>query len=321
MDLVTFGEAMVRLTPPNFQRVEQARSFDVYVGGGELNVAVGAARLGLETRWISRVPDNALGRMIVNQARAQKVDVSHVAWTDEDRAGLYFAELGSAPRASAVFYDRVGSAFCRVAPKMIDWSGALKGARWFHTSGISPALSESAAATVAEALTAAKKAGLTVSYDLNFRGKLWTPEKARAVQEPLMRHVDVLIASEETARLVFGTSEAEQLHERFGVKAIAMTVRGRERVWLDSWSAHVNADGATHRAPFYQVEVVDGIGAGDAFVAGLIYGRMKHDSWDSAVRYGAALAALKHTVPGDFSQATLGEVEQLLKGTNLRVNR
>jgi 2-dehydro-3-deoxygluconokinase len=293
----------------------------VYVGGSELNVAVGAARLGLDTAWVSRLPDNALGRMIVNHARAQNVDVSRVVWTGEDRAGLYFVELGSAPRASAAFYDRVGSAFCRITPGTIDWTAALEGARWFHASGITPALSESAAATLAEALTAARKAGLTVSYDLNFRGKLWSADKARAVQEPLMRNVDVLIASEETARLVFGTSEAEQLHKRFGVKAIAMTVRGHERVWLDSWSAHINVDGATHRAPFYQVEVVDAIGAGDAFVAGLIYGQLKHESWDAAVRYGTALAALKHTVPGDFSQATLAEVEQLLKGTNLRVSR
>jgi 2-dehydro-3-deoxygluconokinase len=215
----------------------------------------------------------------------------------------------------------VGSAFSRIGPKMIDWTTALAGARWFHASGITPALSDSAAATVAEALKAAKAVGLTVSYDLNFRGKLWSAERARAVQEPLMRNVDVLIASEETARLVFGTSEAEQFHKRFGVKAIAMTVRGHERVWLDSWSAHISADGATHRAPFYQVEVVDGIGAGDAFVSGLVYGQLKHASWDAAVRYGTALAALKHTVPGDFSQATLGEVEQLLKGTNLRVSR
>ncbi|HEY6220221.1 MAG TPA: sugar kinase, partial [Gemmatimonadaceae bacterium] len=172
MDLLTFGEAMVRLTPPGFQRIEQARSFDVHVGGGELNVAVAAARLGLSTQWISRLTENPLGRMIAGRAMEQGVDTSRVVWTPEDRAGLYFAELGAAPRASAVVYDRSGSAVSRIEPGSIDWSGALTGVRWFHTSGITPALSESAAAVTAESLVAAKKAGAKVSYDLNYRSKL-----------------------------------------------------------------------------------------------------------------------------------------------------
>ena len=327
MELVTLGEAMVRLTPPGFARLEQARSLDVTVGGAELNVAVAAARLGVASSWISALPDNALGRMILAAAREAGVEVSRVASSPSDRAGLYFVERGAAPRGGSVLYDRAGSAASRLAPKTIAWDAIFSGARWFHTSGITPALSDSAAATVAEALAAAKAAGLTVSYDLNFRGKLWSPEKARAVQEPLLRHVDVLIASAETARLVFGMGDAQELLRKFGVAAVATTTRESSRAWQSTLSGMVAAEGAVQRAPTYDVEVVDDIGSGDAFVAGLIFGRLHHDSWDAAVRYGTALAALKCTVPGDMSQATLADVDVLLaregkeRGATLRVSR
>ncbi len=338
-DLVTFGEAMVRLTPPGFQRLEQARNFDVHVGGGELNVAVGAARLGLSASWVSRLTENPLGRMIANRAREQGVDLAHVAWTPDDRAGLYFAELGAAPRASTVLYDRSASAVSRIAPGMIDWSSVFNGARWFHTSGITPALSESAAATTVEALSAAKKLGLTVSYDLNYRSRLWSAENARSVQEPMMQHVDVLITTEEDTRVVFGiggrsaddnfssvdaeayAGVARRLQERFGSRAVAITLRENPRVWQNTWSALVFADGQLHCAPRYEVEIVDRIGAGDAFSAGLIFAFLRDNDWNSAVRFGTALSALKHTVPGDFSQATLAEVEQVLAGGSLRVKR
>ena len=337
MDLVTFGEAMVRLTPPAFQRLEQARSFDAYVGGGELNVAVAAARLGAQSRWVSRLPDNALGHMIANRAREQGVDV-HIEWAADDRAGLYFAELGAAPRASSVLYDRAASAISRVAPGSIDWLAVFGGARWFHVSGITPALSESAAKVTAEALVAAKNAGLTVSYDLNYRSKLWSAEKARAVQEPLMQHVDVLMTTEEDTRVVFGIGAvakdgyehvdpesyahvARALEKRFGFRAVAVTLRENPRVLLNSWSAIVAADGKIHRAPRYEVEVVDRIGAGDAFSAGLIVSRLEKQGWEDAVRFATATSALKHTIPGDFCLVTRGEVERLLQGASLRVSR
>ncbi|HEV7389756.1 MAG TPA: sugar kinase, partial [Gemmatimonadaceae bacterium] len=224
MDLVTFGEAMVRLTPPNFQRLEQATSFDTYVGGGELNVAVAAARFGASSRWVSRLPENALGRMIANRAREQGVDLQ-IEWTAGDRAGLYFAELGAAPRASSVLYDRTSSAISRVTTGATDWKRAFQGARWFHVSGITPALSESAAKVTAEALAAAKSAGLMVSYDLNYRGKLWTPEKARAVQEPLMEYVDVLITTEEDTRVVFGIGESPSSYEHLSAEPYDQVAR------------------------------------------------------------------------------------------------
>lgn len=270
MDLVTFGEAMIRLTPPDFQRLEQARSLDVYVGGGELNVAVAASRFGISSRWVSRLPDNALGHIIANRAREQGVD-ARVEWAPSNRAGLYFAELGAAPRPSNVLYDRSGSAISAIAPGKTDWKKILNGARWFHVSGITPALSESAAKVTSEALAAAKSAGLTVSYDLNYRSKLWSPEKARAVQEPLMEHVDILITTEEDSRVVFGIAAprnsyehlsgeeydavASTLQKKFGFSAVAVTLRENPLVWLNGWSAILFAEGKLHRAPRFEVEV------------------------------------------------------------------
>src|SRR5256714_7687327 len=335
MDLVTFGEAMVRFTPPDFQRLEQARSFDTYVGGGELNVAVAAVRFGPASRWVSGLPDNALGHLIANRGRELGLN-AQIEWTTGDRAGLYFAELGAAPRASSVLYDRRGTAISKIAVGKVDWESIFRGARWFHVSGITPALSESAAKVTAEALRAAKKAGLTVSYDLNYRSKLWSPSAAREVQEPLMEHVDILISTEEDTRVVFGIGEkdsyehlstepydavARTLAQQFGFKAVAITLRENPLVLLNSWSAILVAGAELHRAPRYQVEVVDRIGAGDAFSGGLIAARLQNQSWEQALRFATAASALKHSIPGDFCLVTRAEVEQLLGGTSLRVAR
>jgi 2-dehydro-3-deoxygluconokinase len=336
MDLVTFGEAMVRLTPPNFQRLEQARTFDVYVGGGELNVAVAASRLGVPSRWVSCLPENALGRMIANRAREQGVD-ARIDWTKDHRAGLYFAELGAAPRASSVLYDRAASAISRIAPGSVDWGSVFDGARWFHVSGITPALSESAAKVTAEALAAARKSGLTISYDLNYRSKLWSGEKARKIQEPLMENVDILITTEEDTRVVFGIGSskdnyehldaepydevAHSLEKRFHFDAVAITLRENPLVLLNGWSAIVSVDGEIHRAPRYEVEIVDRIGAGDAFSAGLIVSRLGNRDWDHTVRFATATSALKHSIPGDFCLVTRDEVDQLLRNPSLRVSR
>lgn len=339
IDVVTFGEAMVRLSPPAFGRLEQAHQLDLHAGGAELNVAVGAARLGLASRWVSRLTDSALGRLIANRAREHGVDISHVQWTADDRVGVYFAEPGAAPRPSSVLYDRTGSAISRIKPGTVDWRQVFAGARWFHISGITPALSDSAAGVTTEALEAAKSSGLTVSYDLNYRSKLWSPEQARRVQEPLMRFVDVLITTEEDARVVLGAEGgrsdagygsvdaasyvpvARALQDRFHFAAVAITLRENPKVWLNTWSALLVADGRAFEAARYEVEVVDRIGAGDAFTAGLIFGRLAIGDWESAVRYGTAFSALKHTIPGDFSLSSRAEVEQLLKGERLRVSR
>jgi 2-dehydro-3-deoxygluconokinase len=304
MDLVTFGEAMVRFSPPALQQLEQASTLEMTVGGSELNVAVLAARLGVTSRWVSRLPDNALGRMIAGRAREQGVE-PHVEWTVDGRVGLYFVEIGGA-RISSVLYDRAGSAISRVTLGSVDWASIFPGGRWYHVSGITPALSEGAAKVTAESLALAKRAGLTVSYDLNYRAKLWSAKQARVVQEPLMEHVDVLIASEEDARLIFGAESGESLAKRFEIGAVAITLRD------NPCSATIAADGKTYSAPRFQVETVDPIGAGDAFTGGLIVSRLENRGWEDAVRFATATAALKHTIPGDFCLVTRDQVEELL---------
>ena len=340
-DVVTFGEAMIRLAPPNFQRLEQTASLDVQVGGGELNVAVGVARLGLKSTWISRLPKNALGRLLENRARQAGVDISNVIWSDAERLGLYFVEFGAAPRPSAVLYDRAGSAISAIKPGEVDWKRVLTGAKWFHTSGITPALSESAAKVTRQSLEAARAADVTVSYDLNYRSKLWPPDRAQAVQEPLMEFVDVLITTEEDSGVVFkiqaeGKTDAEgfrqvsadaykevarRLDARFKFKAVAITLREDPLVWRNTWTAIAYAEGRFYDDVKYELEIVDRIGGGDSFSAGFIYGRLSKNSWEAALRYVNAASALKHTNPGDFNWATLQEVESLLKGASLRVAR
>jgi 2-dehydro-3-deoxygluconokinase len=342
-DIVTFGEAMIRLSPPHFQRLEQAAALDLQVGGGELNVAVGVARLGLKSSWVSRLPRNSLGRITENRARQAGVDTSGVVWTSdaEARMGIYFVEFGAAPRASSVLYDRRNSAISAIRPGEVDWKKVMEGARWFHTSGITPALSDSAAAVTLEALKAAKEAGLTVSYDLNYRGKLWPPDKAQSVQEPLMEHVDVLVTTEEDTSVVFkikaeGETDgqgftqvsaesykkvAQRLQEKFHFQAVAITLRENPLVWRNTWTAIAYAEGRFFDDVKYELEIVDRLGGGDSFSAGFIYGRLAKNSYDAAVRYGNAFSALKHTAPGDFNWATLAEVESLLKGGSLRVAR
>jgi 2-dehydro-3-deoxygluconokinase len=341
VDVVTFGEAMIRLVPPSFQRLEQTSTLDVQVGGGELNVAVGVARLGLTSAWVSRLPKNALGRLMLNRVRQAGVDSSHIIWSDGGRMGLYFVEFGAAPRASSVLYDRAHSAISAIKPGEVDWKKVMEGAKWFHTSGITPALSDSAADVTGEALVAAKQAGLTVSYDLNYRGKLWSPERAQAVQEPLMQYVDVLITTEEDTNVVFKikaegkTDEkgfsavsaesykevAKKLADKFKFKAVAITLRENPLVWRNTWTAIAYAEGKYYDDIKYDLEIVDRVGGGDSFSAGFIYGRLVKNSYEAAVRYGNAFAALKHTNPGDFNWATLAEVEGLLKGASLRVAR
>jgi 2-dehydro-3-deoxygluconokinase len=326
IDVVTFGEAMVRLAPPGFRRIEQAESLDVQVGGAELNTAVALVRLGRSAAWMSRLTDNPLGRLVLNRARAAGVDTSGVVLTPEDRVGLYFLEFGAAPRASSVVYDRQDSAVARIAPGMIDWAKVFAGARWFHVTGITPALSASAATATREALAAAKSAGLTVSFDLNYRAKLWTPEEAGRCLGELMSYTDVLITTEEDVAKVFGitgrTEEevAKQLTERFGLRVVAITLRDNPLVWRNSWTAVAFAGGTAYSTRRYEVEIVDRLGAGDSFAAGLIHGLLDEDL-QKGLDYGVALSALKHSVPGDFAWVTREEVEALLKGGGLRISR
>jgi 2-dehydro-3-deoxygluconokinase len=338
-DVVCFGEAMVRLCPPDFMRLEQTPTLNVNVGGGELNVAVATARLGLKTAWVSRLPQDPLGRLIRNKAREHGVDTSHVVWTKGDRAGLYFLEQGAQPRAAAVYYDRAGSAISKIKPGEVDWAKVFAGSRLFHVSGITPALSATAAEVTAEALKAAKAAGCKVSYDLNYRAKLWTEEQAQKCQEALMQYVDILISTEEDTKRVFKISAdktddktfksvsvesykqvAVKLAEKFGCEVVAITLRENLSVWRNRWGAIAYSKGAFYEDVMREVEIVDRVGGGDAFSGGLIYGYLKGDL-GYGVRFGNAFSALKHSIPGDLNFIEKDEVEKLMGGAGLRIER
>jgi 2-dehydro-3-deoxygluconokinase len=325
-EVVTFGEAMVRLSPPNFRRLEQTRSLDVQVGGAELNTAVGLARLGRSSAWVSRLTDNPLGRLIANHGREAGVSTEHVVWTPEDRVGVYFVEFGAAPRASSVLYDRKGAAISNIRPGMVSWAEVFRGVKWFHTSGITPALSPSAAEATREALQAAKTAGVGVSIDLNYRAKLWTQAEANRCMTDLMQFCDVLITTEEDAEKVLGVvgkdheDAAVQMTRRFPLRAVAVTIRDNPLVWKNQWTAIACQEGRILKTRTYEVEIVDRVGAGDSFAAGLIHGLLDGDL-QKGLDWGVAASALKHTLPGDFAWITRSEVESLLKGGGLRISR
>jgi 2-dehydro-3-deoxygluconokinase len=325
-DVITFGEAMLRLSPPNFLRLEQAQSLDLRVGGAELNTAVGLARLGRSSAWVSRLPANPLGRLVANRAREAGVSTEHVVWSDSDRLGLYFVEFGAAPRPSSVLYDRQGAAVASIWPGVVDWAKAFAGARWFHVTGVTPALSMGAAETTREALQAARAAKVGVSIDLNYRAKLWTTAEAGRWMAEFMQYTDVLVTTEEDVEKVFGIKGtnyeevSRQLTERFPLKAVAITLRENPLVWRNSWTAIAYADGKVLKTRSYEVEIVDRVGAGDSFAAGLIHGLLDGDL-QKGLDWGVAVSALKHSIPGDFAWVTPAEVEALLAGGGLRISR
>jgi len=325
-DVITFGETMIRLAPPNYLRLEQTPLLEVNVGGAEWNVAVDLSRLGISVGWVSRLTDNPLGRIIRNKAREQGVDTSHIVWTKDDRVGIYFVEFGATPRPSSVLYDRKISAISQIKPGEVNWEEVLSGAKWFHTSGITPALSPGAAQVTADALKAAKKAGCKVSYDLNYRARLWTEEEARKCQEPLMEYVDVLISTEEDTRKVLGiTAEnyrevAKKLAETFNFEVVCITLREDISVLRNRWTAIAYSAGKIYDDKTYDVEIVDRVGAGDSFTAGFIYGYLTGDV-EKGLKHGNAYSALKHSIPSDTNWATLQEVENLIKSASLRISR
>jgi 2-dehydro-3-deoxygluconokinase len=325
-DVITFGEAMVRLSPPHFRRLEQADQLDIRVGGAELNTAAGLARLGRSAAWVSRLTDNPLGRLLANQAREIGVSTEHVVWTDEDRVGVYYLEFGAAPRASSVLYDRQGAAIAHIRPEMVNWQAVFAHARWFHVTGITPALSKAAAETTREALRTARTLGVQTSIDLNYRAKLWSQQDAGRCMTELMAFCDVLITTEEDTERVFQITGkdyedvAAQVARRFPLKTVAITLRENPLVWKNNWTAIAYRDGQVLRTRTYEVEIVDRLGAGDSFAAGLIHGLLDGDL-QKGLDYGVAASALKHSIPGDFAWITRAEVENLLKGSGMRISR
>lgn len=310
-DVITFGETMLRLTPPGLQRLESAVQFEVHVGGSESNVAVGLARLGLRVAWLSRLTSSPLGHQIAAALRAQGVDTSLVIWTDQDRVGLYFLEEGKAPRGSQVLYDRAHSALSRITPADLppDLFAAGK-ARVLHLSGITPALSPSAAQTALAAAEHAHDAGWLVSFDLNYRANLWSASAAVKGLDALIQNAHVIYLPLRDAALLYGMPpEPEKslvgLQARFPGKIIVLTLGGR-----GAGAIQPNSDPVFH--PGFEAEEVGRVGGGDAFVAGFLFSYLQSQELAQALQWGNAAAAYKYSIPGDMPLFSRAELEKLI---------
>ena len=315
--IVTFGEAMLRFTPPGSRRLEQTDSVEVWVAGAELNVAVGIARLGGSASWVSWLPRSALGRMVAGHARGHGVDTSGVHWVDRGRLGLFFTEVGQAPRPSATLYDRAASAFTMLEPDAFDWPALLDAAHAFHTSGITPALSAACARATEDAFGAARRLGCHTSYDLNYRSMLTSPEAARGSLDSLAPAIDTVIASSTEVAAVYGlTGEpaevAARLRNQLGVPRVVISgrVAGPDGTQA-RWSAAVDGGVCELGSPGFRT--VDPLGGGDAFSAGFLLGLLDGGA-RRGLELGGAVAALKQSIPGDFAIVDLAEVEELIDG-------
>jgi 2-dehydro-3-deoxygluconokinase len=331
--VATFGEIMLRLSPPGYLRLHQTNSFDVTFDGAEANVSVSLANYGLEPLFITALPNNQMGDAAISSVRGFGVDTSKILRQGE-RVGIYYCEKGAAMRASKVLYDRKNSSIATVKAGDFDWDKILGGVTWLHWTGITPALSDGTAATVLEAVKAAKAKGITISCDLNYRKNLWSREKAGQVMGELVPYVDVLIANEEDAADVFGIhadstdinsgklsvdgykSVAKQLVDRFGVKKVGITLRESLSASDNNWSGMLydGASGEAYLSPKYSIHIVDRVGGGDSFGAGLIYGLVNGHDNQKTIDFAAAASALKHTVEGGFNLVSLSEVNALMGG-------
>jgi len=345
-DLVTFGEAMIRLSSPKHLRLEQTSTLDVCAGGAEWNVACNGARLGLKTAWVSRLVDNWAGRFIAGKAREHGVDVSNVVWEPFDgvghvRNGFYHLEIGAGPRPSAVTYDRGHTAISQCSTEMIDWKAILAETRWLHISGITSALSPVVAETVIEAFRVAGQLGVRTSYDLNFRSKLWSPQQAQDLNARIVPLVKVLIGNEEDFEKCLGF-KAGGTDENFSkldpesyktvardvmaaypnVEMIGTTLRDAKTGLLNDWRTLVYDGENFHLSRIYEdLELVDRIGGGDSFSAGLICCLLGGKGAAEACEFSAAYSALAHTFPGDMNWATAAEAERIMGGEGARISR
>lgn len=319
--VVTFGELMLRLEAPGFERLLQSPSLNVSFGGAEANVAISLAHFGVGSRYVTRLPSNALGDGAVRALRAEGVDTRFIA-RGGDRLGLNFTETGIGQRPSTVLYDRAGSALSRISEQDVDWGAALADADWFHWSGITPALGDGVLRATEAALEAAREAGATISFDLNYRRALWSPDEARRVLTALMGPVDVLMANPGVVRDILGV-EAQSpdplpqvLCAELGLNRVALTQREDLSASENGWSATLfDAESQKlYESQRYVLPVVDRIGGGDAFAAGLIFALLDGRDAESALRFGVAAGALKLTVPGDFNRVRVDEVDSLLAG-------
>ncbi len=329
--VVTMGEIMLRLSTPGYQRFTQSESFDVVYGGGEANVAVSLSNYGLDSYFVTKLPDNPIGQSAVNHLRRYGVNDDYIAKGGE-RVGIYFLETGASMRPSKVVYDRANSAIAEADIQDFDFDAIFKDAEWFHFSGITPAISDKAAEVTEEALKAAKKHGVTVSVDLNYRKKLWTPEKAKKIMTKLMEYVDVCIGNEEDAEKVLGFKPGEtdvtkgelelegykdifkQMKEQFNFKYVVTTLRESYSASDNGWSALIYDGNEFYRSKKYDVRIVDRVGGGDSFAGGLIYSLVTGKDFKESLEFAVAASALKHTIPGDFNLVSADEVMTLANG-------
>jgi len=330
---VAFGEVLLRLSPPSNERFMQSPVLGATFGGGEANVALSLAGLGLESLFVSRLPGHAIGDAAMRTLRSEGVNTQHIVRGGE-RVGIYYAEGGVQPRAATVVYDRAHSSITDLDPSAVDWDRVFTGAHWFHVSGITPALGPKPQACTYVALEAAKRAGVTVSFGVHYRAKLWSPESAQRVLRPLLSYVDIVFANEDDIRYGLGvvrsrtertgetgsTESYRQLAERvageFGIQMVAMTVRDNLSASDCNWSGLLYEQGSNtlFESVHYPVSVVEPIGASDAFTAGLIYGVLAGRSAERALAFAVAAGALKHTIPGDYNRVSAAEVDRLATG-------
>ncbi|HHW49190.1 MAG TPA: sugar kinase [Clostridiaceae bacterium] len=329
--VVGFGEIMLRLSPPGYLRFVQANSFDVVYGGGEANVCISLANFGIDTAYVTKVPDNPIGQAAVNELRRYGVDTGFIAKGGE-RLGIYFLEKGASQRPSKVIYDRKYSSISQAKSEDFDWNRILEGAEWFHFTGITPALGDNLAGITLEACKVAKEKGLTVSCDLNYRKNLWPSEKAGQVMGGLMQYVDVCIANEEDADKVFGIKAddtdissgklsnegykkvADELYTRFGFKKVAITLRGSISASDNNWAAMLYDGNEFYFSKNYRIHIVDRVGGGDSFAGGLIYGLISGYHPRESLEFAVAASCLKHSIEGDFNHVSVSEVRNLMEG-------
>ena len=328
---VTFGELMLRLVPENYLRFLQAEKYQATFGGAEANVAVSLANYGINAQFVTKLPTHEIGQSVVNSLRKFGVDTSKIVRGGE-RVGIYYCEKGASQRPSKVIYDRAYSAIAMAKKEDFDWDSILDGAEWFHFTGITPALSDDMAEITLEACKAARAKGITVSCDLNFRKKLWSKEKAGQVMGEICKFVDVCIANEEDAKDVFGIeadgsditggkldrdgyiSVAKKLTDRFGFKAVAITLRESKSANDNDWSGMLYTEGQAYFSKKYSIHIVDRVGGGDSFGGGLIYSMMNGAEPQAAIEFAIAASCLKHSIEGDYNLVSVAEVMTLAGG-------
>ncbi len=329
--VITFGELMLRLAPENYLRFVQSDRYEATFGGAEANVAVSLSNYGVDTAFVSKLPEHEIGQSAVNSLRKFGVDTNLITRGGE-RVGIYYCEKGASQRPSKVIYDRANSAIALATEEDFDWDKIFKGATWFHLTGIMPALSDSMADITLKAVKMAKEKGITVSCDLNFRKKLWSKEKANKVMTEICKYVDYCIANEEDAKDVFGIemdntdintgkldredyiSIAKKLTDKFNFKGVAITLRESISASDNNWSAMLYDNGQAYFSKKYAIHIVDRVGGGDSFGAGLIYSLINRYEPQKVIEFAVAASCLKHSIEGDYNMVSVKEVETLAGG-------